>query len=82
MEVLLSLDESLVCGEEVGDELFSRLVHDTPDHGLGHHVHLLGRGNTSRGGVRVEYDLNQIDTIKHDLFSKNSESDHYSVENE
>jgi hypothetical protein len=63
LKVLLSLEQRLVSGEEVGDELFARLVHDTPDHGLGHHLHLLGRGHASRGGVRVKYNLSRKGSV-------------------
>ena len=42
-EVLGPLLHRLLGGQEVGDELFARLVHDTPDHGLRHHLDLCRR---------------------------------------
>lgn len=68
-EVLLPLGHRIFRREEVGHELFSRLVHDAPDHGLGHHLVLLLAASASlrsrrhtRGGrlgrrVGVEDDL-------------------------
>ena len=59
-KVSLSLLQRLVSGQKVGDKLFAGLVHDSSDHGLGHHLHLLSRADPCWGRISVEDDLTEL----------------------
>ena len=59
-KVSLPLLQRLVSGQKVGDKLFAGLVHDSSDHGLGHHLHLLSRADPCWGGISVEDDLTEL----------------------
>lgn len=53
-EIITSLFQCLVSGQEVSDELFSGLVHDSTNHGLGHHLHLAQHRHSTRCRISVE----------------------------